>query len=120
MAEDKKHNRWLPKREERIKAQVKPKGDNVIARRRRGNPAWKKGMAAPAGAGRPRGSRNKVTQQRFEEMCDLVLGAAACYGYDGTGTGGAEGYVTMLAQRFPLQFMTIILARLVPKVVERT
>jgi hypothetical protein len=50
-----------------------------------------------------------------EKMAMMTLAAASRYGYDGTGWGGAEGYLTMIAQRFPTLFCTDFFGQLMPK-----
>jgi hypothetical protein len=82
---------------------------------RKGNPSWSttegRGLAKKD---TPTRSLRQIKTQSAVQMANLARSAMAKFGYDGTGLGGAEGYMTMLAQRFPLQFMTDVIAKMIP------
>jgi hypothetical protein len=106
----------VAKREQQLLDDAKPSYKaNQNGWVRRGNPTWSKGE----GRGPPKKEIKTRSQHLLKAMgavqiVNLAHSAMAKYGYDGQGTGGAEGYMTMLAQRFPLQFMTDILAKMIP------
>lgn len=73
-----------------------------------GTPKFDKGSAVPI-------VQRPPPKTRINEIRDLCMRAMQRYGYDGQGMGGAEGYMTMLVQRFPLQYMCILLAKMMPQ-----
>ena len=84
--------------------------------RRAGNPKFEDGDQGqgPPGNSKPTRSPALLRVEAGLYMANLAVSAMKRFGYDGTGLGGAEGYMTMLAQRFPLQFMTDIVAKMTP------
>jgi hypothetical protein len=72
-----------------------------------GTPKFDKGSAVPI-------VQRPPPKTRINEIRDLCMRAMQRYGYDGQGMGGAEGYMTMV-QRFPLQYMCILLAKMMPQ-----
>jgi len=89
--------------------------------RRQGNPQFEadEGHAPPSKSKATKSAR-VLQAEAYLHMANLARAAMARFGYDGTGLGGAEGYMTMLAQRFPLQFMTDIIGKMMPAQVDIT
>jgi hypothetical protein len=111
----------LDKREQQLLDQGKFATKTTNGWQRRANPTWDKTDGrGPPKKDTPTRSQQYLRNMAAVQMANLARSAMAKFGYDGAGTGGAEGYMTMLAQRFPLQFMTDIIAKMIPQNVDAT
>lgn len=81
--------------------------------KRKGNPAFVKGMKSLNPNGRPKGSKNKLTM----ELKQAIMTAMAMVGSDRKGKDGAEGYLAALAANHP-EIFAKLLEKMIPFVMQ--